>query len=322
MNRNEWSLAREVAVKAATKAGELARERFGGKLTIQHKDDRGDLVTEVDVQADRLIVEDILAVFPSHRIYSEEAGEGGAASDWVWHVDPLDGTNNFALGMPLYGVCISLSYQGQIVLGVIRDSALGLNYVAVKDEGAWQEDIKLEAKPKGPLVKSTISWIQGHGVGKDDHKALGLRHHLEHSVKRVLRMWAPSLTWAMLARGDLHGVVLYNSEGEDLYAGLLLAQEAGVKVTDFAGNPVAMLGGSGASVGRGIGAGSSAGISADTSADTSAGKSADTRADTSAGKSASSEEGIEMAKAVYLVAAVPEYHAELLAFVQETIRVE
>ncbi|NOU73099.1 inositol monophosphatase [Paenibacillus sp. LMG 31458] len=310
MNRNEWSSAKEVAVKAAWKAGELARERFGGKLTIQHKDDRGDLVTEVDVQADRLIVEDILAVFPSHRIYSEEAGEGGAASDWVWHVDPLDGTNNFALGIPLYGVCISLSYQGQIVLGVIHDSALGLNYVAVKGEGAWQEDFKLEAKPKGPLVKSTISWIQGHGVGKDDHKALGLRHHLEYSVKRVLRLWAPSLTWAMLARGDLHGVVLYNSEGEDLYAGLLLAQEAGVKVTDFAGNPVAMLGGSGAGACRGTSSGSNASASASA------------KESTNAGVSTSSEVGIEMAQAVYLVAAAPEYHAELLAFVQEAIKVE
>lgn len=308
MNRNEWSLAREVAVEAATKAGELARERFGGKLTIQHKDDRGDLVTEVDVQADRLIVEDILAVFPSHRIYSEEAGEGGAASDWVWHVDPLDGTNNFALGIPLYGVCISLSYQGQIVLGVIRDSALGLNYAAVKDEGAWQEDVKLEAKPKGPLAKSTISWIQGHGVGKNDHKALGLRHHLEHSVKRVLRLWAPSLTWAMLARGDLHGVVLYNSEGEDLYAGLLLAQEAGVKVTDFSGNPVDMLGGSGVGLGRWISESASASVGVGPG--------------TNAGVSTSSKVGLEMAQAVYLVAAVPEYHAELLAFVQEAIKVE
>lgn len=307
MKRNEWSLAREVAVNAARKAGELARERFGGKLSIEHKDERGDMVTEVDVQADRLIVDDILSVFPTHRIYSEEAGEGGASSDWVWHVDPLDGTNNFAIGMPLYGVSISLSYQGQIVLGVVHDSAMGLTYVAVKGEGSWQEDVKgdgawqegvkregdwhkdvkLVAKPQGALVKSTISWIQGHGVGKDDQKALKLRYHLEHSIKRVLRMWAPSLTWAMLARGDLHGVVLYNSEGEDLYAGLLLAQEAGVKVTDFAGNPVALLGGSG------VGVSGSADVS-----------------------------GAGMDGAVYLVAAVPEYHAELLKFVQEAIQFE
>ncbi|NQX62380.1 inositol monophosphatase family protein [Paenibacillus qinlingensis] len=278
MNRNEWTLAREVAVGAAVKAGELAKKRFGGQFILQHKDERGDLVTEVDVQADRLIVDDILSVFPTHRIYSEEAGEGGAASDWVWHVDPLDGTNNFALGLPLYGVSISLSYQGRIVLGVVHDSAMELTYVAVQDEGAWQGDRRLLASPSGVLTKSSLSWIQGHAVTKDDQRALALRHHLEYSVKRVMRLWAPSLVWAMLARGDLHGVVLYNSEGEDLYAGLLLAQEAGVKVTDFSGNPIAFLGGT-------------------------------------AVVEAADGDG-----AIYLVAAVPAYHAELLQLVQEALK--
>lgn len=292
MNRNEWTLAKEVAVNAAVKAGELAKLRFGGQLNLQHKDEQGDLVTEVDVQADRLIVDEILSVFPTHRIYSEEAGEGGAASDWVWHVDPLDGTNNFAIGIPLYGVSISLSYQGRIVLGVVHDSAQEITYVAVQGEGAWQGNIKLQAKPYGALVKSTISWIQGHRVGKSNEQALGLRHHLEYTVKRVLRIWAPTITWAMLARGDLHGIVLYDSEGEDLYAGLLLAQEAGVKVTDFAGNPVALLGG--------------AVVQTEASED-------QAEAGTSQAKGRTQQ-------ATYLVAAVPEYHAELLALVQQGLK--
>lgn len=147
MDRNEWTLAREVAVKAASKAGELAREHFGTKLKIQHKDERGDLVTEVDVKADRLIVDEIMAVFPTHRIYSEEAGEGGAVSEWVWHVDPLDGTNNFALGIPLYGVSISLSYQGRIVLGVIHDSALGLTYTALQGKALGRMAGSLQQSP-------------------------------------------------------------------------------------------------------------------------------------------------------------------------------
>ncbi|WP_261808241.1 inositol monophosphatase family protein [Paenibacillus sp. N3.4] len=177
MERSEWTLAKEVAVQAAWQAGELARLHFGGTLNILDKGDRGDVVTEVDVEADRLIVHAIQDVFPSHRIYSEEAGEGGAVSDWVWHVDPLDGTNNYAIGIPLYGVSISLSHQERIVLGVVHDSALGLNYTAIRGEGAWLGNKKLEARPKGPLAKSTISWIQGHGVGKDDSQALALRHH-------------------------------------------------------------------------------------------------------------------------------------------------
>ncbi|RTE07884.1 inositol monophosphatase [Paenibacillus whitsoniae] len=243
MERSTWTLAREVAERAAKKAGELARSRFGSQLGTQMKDERGDLVTEIDLLADRLIVDEIMSVFPTHRIYSEEAGEGGAASEWVWHVDPLDGTNNYAIGLPLYGVCISLSYQGQIILGVVYDSHLGVTYTAVHGDGAWQEDVKLAPHPQGALAKSSISWIQGHVVKKDNLRALRLRHHLEFATKRVLRLWAPSIAWAMLARGDLHGIVLYDSEGEDLYAGLLLAQEAGVKVTDFAGVPLGLLNG-------------------------------------------------------------------------------
>ncbi|UJF32876.1 inositol monophosphatase family protein [Paenibacillus hexagrammi] len=264
----ELTDAREVAVQAARMAGELARGRFGSELAIEQKGHRGDVVTEVDVQADRMIVERIMQAFPSHRIYSEEAGEGGCASDYVWHVDPLDGTNNYALGIPLYGVSISLSFRGQVVVGVVHDSMLQLTYSAVKGEGAWLGEQRLQAQPGGDLAKSTISWIQGHAVGKKDQQALKVRHNLELQLKRVLRVWAPSLTWAMLARGDLHGIVLYNSEGEDLYAGLLLAQEAGVRITDFAGNPI---------------------------------------------------DRVEAGTAPYMVAAVPNYHDELLRIVQEVI---
>jgi myo-inositol-1(or 4)-monophosphatase len=262
---NEWLKARDTAVQAAKQAGELARSRFGGQLDILYKGSMGDVVTEVDLIADRLIVDHLLKAYPEHRIYSEEAGEGGKASDWVWHVDPLDGTNNFAIGLPLYGVSISLSYQYQTVVGVVHDSAQGHTYSAVKGQGAWLEGARLQASPLGELSKSTISWIQGHGVAKQDTAALQLRHHLEQRLKRVLRVWAPTISWSMLARGQLHGIVLYNSVGEDLYSGLLLAREAGVKVTDFEGMEI--------------------------------GSQADMKP--------------------YLVAAVPEYHQQLLELVQE-----
>lgn len=134
MNQEIETLAQEVAVKAARQAGELARERFGGKLDIRHKDSRGDLVTEVDIMADKLIVEEI--------------GRDGADSDWVWHVDPLVGTNNFALGIPLYGVSISLSFRGQIAVGVVHDSALRLTYSAIRGRGARLNDERLGAKPR------------------------------------------------------------------------------------------------------------------------------------------------------------------------------
>lgn len=266
----EWLKARDIAIEAAWKAGELARSRFGGQLDIQQKGSMGDMVTEVDLLADQLIVNQIISAYPDHRIYSEEAGEGGRDSEWVWHVDPLDGTNNYAIGLPLYGVSISLSYRNCTVVGVVHDSALQQTYSAVKGQGAWINGQRLQADPKGELGKSTISWIQGHSVGKSDSSALILRHYLEQSFKRVIRVWAPTISWALLARGSLHGVVLYNSMGEDLYAGLLLAQEAGVKVTDFEGETV--------------------------------------------------ESQANMQLKPYIVAALPEYHGQLLQAVQEAYK--
>lgn len=237
----EWvEEAKQLAEQAAIEAGTYARERFGSRLTVDHKSDSGDLVTEVDVHTDAMIVRRIRSRFPDHAIESEEAGHttGAAPSDVIWHVDPLDGTNNYALGIPLYGVCISAYVYEETVLGVIYDSQLGIVYGATGGGGATQDGVPIHAKPVAELRKGTISWIQGHAVGKQDEQALRLRHALEAQLKRVLRVWAPSLTWAMLARGDLAGLVLYNSEGCDLYAGLLLAREAGVRVTDFRGTPV------------------------------------------------------------------------------------
>lgn len=80
----------------------------------------------------------------------------------------------------------------------------------------------------------TVGWIQGHQVQKDV-KAMFLKYKMDMEFKRVLRLWAPSLLWCMLARGDLDGIVLYNSEGDDLYSGLLVAKEAGAVIVDFNG---------------------------------------------------------------------------------------
>jgi myo-inositol-1(or 4)-monophosphatase len=187
-----------------------------------------------------MIVNRIRSVFPDHAINSEEAGHTCDIEDAavLWHVDPLDGTNNYALGIPLYGVSISASIAGEPVLGVVYDSNLGDIYTAEAGKGSTRNGEPIQARPASELRKATISWIQGHAVAKGDQVCLNLRHTLESRLKRVLRVWAPSLTWAMLARGDITGIVLYNSEGCDLYAGLLLAREAGVQVTDFHGNIV------------------------------------------------------------------------------------
>ncbi|MCZ8520698.1 MULTISPECIES: inositol monophosphatase family protein [Paenibacillus] len=228
--------AREVACGAAQAAGQLAKEHFDQEKEILAKGSDGDLVTAVDLLAEREILSRLNAAFPEHQVRSEESGWSGVEGDWLWLVDPLDGTNNYAIGLAAYGVSITLLYRKEPVLGVIYDSHLGNLYVAEKGRGASMNGLPLTAKLSRPTPKLTLAWIQGHHVGRRG-RAAALKRHLEENAKRVLPLWAPALQWSMLARGDLDGIVLYNSEGDDLYAGVLLAKEAGAVVTDYDGRP-------------------------------------------------------------------------------------
>lgn len=228
--------AKPVAVEAALAAGRLAKARFAEEFVIEEKDEHGDLVTEVDHLAEQEILHRLREHFPDHQIRSEETGWRGAEGDWLWLVDPLDGTNNYAVGLPVYGVAITLLFQKKPMLGVIYDSHLEKLYVAERGRGATVNGQPLRLPERKPAKKRlTVGWIQGHHV-QQRPEAMRLKHHLDLTCKRVLRLWAPTLAWAMVARGDLDGIVLYDSEGDDLYAGVLLAQEAGARVVDFKGN--------------------------------------------------------------------------------------
>lgn len=233
-------IARELAIQAAKNAGQLAKEYFDQEKEISEKE-HGDLVTLVDHLAEKKILSVILSRFPDHQIRSEETGWTGQEGEWLWLVDPLDGTNNYAIGLPVYGVSITLLHNKQPLLGVIYDSHLGDIYVSEQGKGTTRNGIPLSIKPDAAFIqpnprRMTVGWIQGHHVQKEQ-RAMDLKHKLDLTFKRVLRLWAPSLLWCMLARGDLDGIVLYNSEGDDLYSGILMAKEAGAMVMDFSGDP-------------------------------------------------------------------------------------
>src|SRR5690606_34043433 len=107
--------------------------------------------------------------------------------------------------------------------------------VSVHGEGAYCNSRLMQVQGNSSLFKGNIGWIQGHKV-QNDSKAVKLRQHIDMSFKRMMRLWAPTLQWCMLAKGDIDGIILYNSEGDDLYSGILMVKEAGGIVIDFEGN--------------------------------------------------------------------------------------
>lgn len=229
-------VAEKVAVDAARKAGNIARALFSEGFSLEEKGDFGDILTEADLLAEKAILLLLHEAFPDHKVRSEESGWSGVDSDWLWLVDPLDGTNNFAIGLPLFGVSITLIHRQQPILGVIYDTILDKMYVAKHKQGSTCNGVALQMLSRPIPKRLTVGWIQGHKV-QQDVEAVRLRRHVESSTKRMLRLWAPTMQWSMLARNQIDGVILYNSEGDDLYSGLLLVQEAGGLVMDYEGNP-------------------------------------------------------------------------------------
>lgn len=230
--------ARSVAVRAAEAAGALLREAATKDLNVRTKDASGDVVTELDLAAERVIVEHIRDAFPRHRIIAEESGLLDADdSSWAWLVDPLDGTNNVAIGLNAFVVGIALCENTVPVLGVVHDPVAGRTWSAVRGRGARGPGGTTVCPPYqrascGPV----LAWTQGHSVGRTDDTARAMRMVLESGARRVLQLWAPLLSWVMLARGDIDGFVGYRPEAVDLPAGSLIAQEAGIMVCGLDGS--------------------------------------------------------------------------------------
>ncbi|KUL36920.1 inositol monophosphatase [Streptomyces sp. NRRL F-4489] len=228
----------EVAVAAAEEAGVLLRGRFGAARAVAVKDAGGDLVTDLDLAAEKLILARLQSRFPHDRILSEEAGLLDAASRRTWLVDPLDGSNNVAIGLTAYAVGIGLCVDGAPVVGVVHEPVTGRTWRAVRGQGASCGPDRLPG-PSGRVPGSgpVVAWTQGHAVGRADPVAAGLRGQLERRTRRVLQLWAPLLGWSMLARGAIDGFVGYRAEGIDFPPGALLATEAGVEFRTLAGGP-------------------------------------------------------------------------------------
>ena len=224
--------ALRVAVAAAEAAGDLIRDRWLGDIGVRGKGAAGDVVTDLDLAAERLIVGRIRDVFPEHQIIAEEAGLLGATDrGHTWLVDPLDGTNNVAIGLPAYVVGIAMCVGRRPALGVVHDPVRRQTWSAVRGCGAHgPRDAALHPPYRPAPYGPVLAWTQGYDVARDDATARSLKIVLEASAHRLLQLWAPLLSWVMLARGAIDGIVAYRAEAVDLPACALIAAEAGMSV--------------------------------------------------------------------------------------------
>lgn len=225
-----------IAVKAARRAGNLihrATDRID-HLTVTKKS-HADFVSEVDRAAEQTIIQTLLEAYPDHAILAEESGAQGQ-SEYVWIIDPLDGTTNFLHGIPQYAVSIALQHKGVLTQAVVYDPTKNDLFTATRGRGAFLNDKRIRVSKRTKLADSLIG--TGFPYTRFEHMDayLGIFKDVMQQTAGLRRPGAASLDLAWTAAGRYDGFFETGLKPWDIAAGCLLITEAGGMVSDLAGS--------------------------------------------------------------------------------------
>ena len=233
--------ALDVALSCAADGAQIARAGLGRARDIVRKQSSSDLVTEFDLAVERAIVERLRAAFPDDAIIGEE----GSSFEGVrrWYVDPIDGTTNFAHGLPFFGISIGLVDESGPAVGVVVAPALGWCFSARRGGGAWLAEHgaaprQLEVSRTDVLLDALLATGFPYDLRTSREDNVAQFTALQRDAQAVRRVGAASLDLAMVAAGWFDGYWEQKLKPWDVAAGLLLVTESGGRVSGFTGEPV------------------------------------------------------------------------------------
>ena len=229
-----------VAVKAARAAGAIINRaaldvesvRISQKLV-------NDFVTDVDHASEKIIIETLLTAYPGHGIWAEESGQehGAKDSEFVWIIDPLDGTTNFIHGLPVYCVSIALAVKGKVEQAVIYDPSRNDLFTATKGRGAYLNDRRLRVSKRIRMQECLISTGFPFRPTDDFNTYLRMMGDVMQRTAGLRRPGAAALDLAYVAAGYTDGFFEMGLKPWDVAAGSLLVTEAGGLVGTLTGEP-------------------------------------------------------------------------------------
>jgi myo-inositol-1(or 4)-monophosphatase len=232
----------ETALSAARKAGEVLRAGFGAEHEITYKGEV-DFVTEVDKEAERVIREELLGTFPTHGMLAEEGGELAGEGDVRWIVDPLDGTTNYAHGLPIFCVSVALERAAEgVVLGVVHDPMRGETFLAERGRGAILNGRPISVSDTDEPIRALIATDFPYDRERMP-ETLELFGRFSALSRGMRRLGAAALDLCYVGAGRLDGYYMRGVRLWDLAAGSLIVREAGGKLTDYRGDELALDGG-------------------------------------------------------------------------------
>lgn len=224
----------EQAMEMALKAARIQRKYFRrADLDIRTKHGEADIVTRADRESEQAITDAIRRHYPSHGILAEESGDNSGNAEWVWVIDPLDGTTNYAAGLPLFAVSIGIRYRGETVCGVVYAPYLDEMFTAISGQGAKLNGREIHASACNRLDRAVVS--TGFPVDKAETRDNNLDNvaRVMSLVRGLRRLGAASLDLCYVAAGILDGYWEMGLHEWDVCAGELIVREAGGKTGHF-----------------------------------------------------------------------------------------
>jgi myo-inositol-1(or 4)-monophosphatase len=226
--------------RLARQAGELLRRGYGQEHQVDYKDVI-DLVTEVDHQSEALVLGEIQRLFPGHRIISEEIGLVPGREGDQWYVDPLDGTVNYAHGIPFFTVSIAYASKGVVTLGVVYDPMRDELFAAERGQGAWCNGRRLQVSPVTEFGRSLLVTGFPYDAWSTPNNNLENFSRFSKITQGVRRLGSAALDLCYVAAGRLEGYWELSLKPWDIAAGGLIASEAGAVVTNLEGHSEYLL---------------------------------------------------------------------------------
>jgi myo-inositol-1(or 4)-monophosphatase len=222
----------KVALEAAEKAGRMLKENQDKAMELEFKGEI-DIVTPMDKKSEKIIIEHISGHFPSHSIIAEEGTGDERSNKYIWYIDPLDGTVNYAHHIPWYAISIGLFVDDEPVAGVIHNPATGDMFYGENGEGAYFNGKRMKVTDRKEMIKSILCSGFPYYVSHAADRIVNNLKSLLVKSQGVRRFGAAALDLAFVAAGKYDGYWEEGLKPWDTAAGILLVTEAGGKVTDY-----------------------------------------------------------------------------------------
>ena len=225
----------EVALQATNKAVDVIIDALENPRMADYKG-RTNLVTETDRLSEELILNHIRSTFPTHSILAEESGSDKNKSEYLWIIDPLDGTTNFVHGYPSFGVSIACLINGKPTIGVISELPAKHLYFAIKGKGAFKNNMPIHVSGTKNLDQSLLVTGFGYNHGELWEANMSLFKQFTDLTQGVRRLGAAAVDFCHVACGMVDGFWEFDLKPWDTAAGVLLVEEAGGTISRMDGD--------------------------------------------------------------------------------------